>query len=173
MPSESRALYRVGETFLRFDRPGVAVGVTQAISGELSMDVEQSTEGVFGMVRVDLSELTSDEPRRDRAIREQWLQSAQFPIAEFRPTGLELHAPYQDGQELPVTVHGELTIRNLTRPTAWTGSLILEGDTLRSTVTTQIRMTEYGFEPPSVLGVLRAEDEASIEVEIVARRDDS
>lgn len=41
-PSESRALYRVGDTLLRFNRPN-ALGVTRTIRGEILVDRKRLT----------------------------------------------------------------------------------------------------------------------------------
>lgn len=165
--SESRARYRVRETFFNVNREALAVGVTGAVTGEFSLEPGSGTAS--GVIRADISQLTSDEPRRDRAIRDRWLESGRFPTAEFRPTAIELGDSLQEGREIPVTVRGQLTVRDVTRPVAWRGTLVLSEESLRATLSTQIRMTDFGFEPPSILGMLRAEDEATLEVELVAR----
>ncbi|MEW6046773.1 MAG: YceI family protein [Bacillota bacterium] len=168
---ESRALYRVGETLLRFNRPNVAVGVTQAIRGEIFVDRQRLANSRFGVFTVDISQLRSDEPRRDQAIRERWLESARFPIARFQPVSVEgLPETYREGEPVSVILHGELTIRDVVRPVSFEGSFELNGDTLRGTASTTIRMTDFGFDPPSILGVLRANHEVEIEVDVVARR---
>lgn len=170
-PSESRALYRVGELFLRFNRPNVAVGVTQAIRGEIFVDRARLVNSRLGVVQVDISQLTSDEPRRDRAIRERWLESARFPTAEFRASEVEIPpGAYRDGLPVPVKLHGRLKIRDVERPVTFEGSFVLGENTLKGTARTTIRMTDFGFDPPSILGLLRAENEAEIQVDIVARR---
>ena len=49
-------------------------------------------------------------------------------------------------------------------------TLKLEGTTLNGVAVTQIRMTDFGFDPPSILGVLRAENDVRLEFRFVARR---
>lgn len=170
VPEQSQARYRVGETFLRFNRPNVAVGVTRAISGEIFLDPQEPARSRLGVFTVDISRLQSDEPRRDQAIRERWLESARFPTARFEATSLEgLPETYREGEPVQVTLHGRLTIRDVTRPVTFQGSFELEEDTLRGTARTTIHMTDFGFEPPSIAGLLRANDEVQIEVDIVAR----
>ena len=167
----SQALYRVGEVFLRFNRPNVAVGATRAITGEILVDPRRLSNSRLGTIRVDISQLTSDEPRRDQAIRERWLESARYPIAEFRADAIEgLPDTNEPGTPVPVTLHGRLRVRGVERPVTFQGSVVLEGDVLRGTARTTLRMTDFGFEPPSILGLLRAEDEAEVQVDIVARR---
>ncbi|WP_324718024.1 YceI family protein [Carboxydochorda subterranea] len=170
-PAESQALYRVGEVFLNVNRPNVAVGVTQAIRGEILIDPRRLANSRLGTIQVDISQLTSDQPRRDQAIRERWLESARFPIAEFRVSSVEgLPDAYHEGVAVPVTLHGQLKIRTVERPVTFQGSFVLADNTLKGTARTTIRMTDFGFDPPSILGLLRAENEAEIQVEIVARR---
>ena len=171
VPEESQALYRVGEMFLRFNRPNVAVGVTRAISGEILLDRQRPSLTRLGVFTVDISQLRSDEPRRDQAIRERWLESARFPHATFKPTSIEgMPERLREGDRVSVVLRGELTIRDVTRPVTFQGSFELAGDTLRGTARTTLRMTDFGFEPPSILGVLRVNDEVEVEVTIVARR---
>lgn len=167
---ESEARYRVGETFLRFERPNVAVGATRAISGEILLAPGQPAASRLGTFTVDISQLRSDEPRRDQAIRERWLQSARFPIARFEATSIEVGEAAGDGGDgTPVTLHGHLTVRDVTRPVTFEGTFRLEGDILRASARTTVRMTDFGFEPPSIAGLLRADDEVQIEVDLVAR----
>lgn len=171
VPSESSARYRVGETFFTNNRFNVAVGTTRAISGEIFVDRRRLANSRLGLVVVDISQLTSDQARRDRAIRDRWLESARYPRAEFRVDRIEgLPESYREGETVPVTLHGRLTVREVERPVTFVGSMVLAGDTLRGTATTTIRMTDFGFDPPSILGMLRAENEVQIEVDIVARQ---
>ena len=170
---ESQALYRAGEVFLRFNRPNRAVGVTRAVRGEILVDRRHPSASRVGTIQVDISQLTSDEPRRDRAIRERWLESARFPIAEFRATGVEgLPDSLREGQRFPVVIHGDLKVREVTRRVTFRGSFVLEGAVLRGTASTTLRMTDFGFEPPNILGMLRVDDEVEVQVDIVARRAD-
>jgi hypothetical protein len=43
------------------------------------------------------------------------------------------------------------------------------GNTLTGTAAAAVKMTDFGFEPPSILGVLRAENDVAIEFTITAR----
>ena len=42
-------------------------------------------------------------------------------------------------------------------------------ETLRGTATGTIRMTDFGFDPPAILGILRAENEVRLEFRFTAR----
>ncbi|MDR7402681.1 MAG: YceI family protein [Armatimonadota bacterium] len=171
VPGESQALYRVGETLFREgNRFNVAVGVTTAVRGEILVDRASPANSRVGPIQVDISQLRSDSPRRDAAIRERWLESARFPTAEFTSTRIDgLPARYEDGREVSLRVTGDLKIREVVRPVTFAATVRLTGQELRGVATARILMTDFGFEPPSILGVLRAQNEVEIEVRFVAR----
>lgn len=171
VPGESKVIYRVGEVFLnQNNRFNVAEGVTTAVRGELVIDRAVPRNSRVGPITVDISQFRSDSARRDNAIRERWLESARFPLATFTPTVIEgLPATYTDGQELRLAITGDLKIRETTRRVTFDTVLKLDGTTLVGLATAQIRMTDFGFDPPAILGILRAENDVRLEFHIVAR----
>jgi polyisoprenoid-binding protein YceI len=172
VPAESQAIYRVGEVFLnQNNRFSVAEGATTAISGELHIDRANPRNSRIGTITVDMSQFQSDSARRDNAIRQRWLESGRYPMAEFTPTAIEgLPQAYVDGREHQVQVTGNMKIRDVSRPVTFATTLKLDGATLTGAATTQIRMTDFGFDPPSILGLLRAENDVRLEFRFVARR---
>lgn len=171
VPAESLVTYRVNETLFRDgNRLNVAVGTTNAIKGEIAVDRASPRSSRIGTITVDISTFRSDSARRDQAIRERWLESSRFPIAEFRPTAVQgLPAAYRDGEEVRLKAVGDLTIRAVTRQVTFDLTLILQGSTLRGTAQTTVRMTDFGFDPPSILGILRTENEIHLEFRFTAR----
>jgi len=171
VPAESKVTYRVAETFINEgNRLNVAVGVTDAIRGEITIHRADPRQSRIGPITVDISRFQSDSARRDNAIRGRWLESARFPTAEFTPTEITgLPAAYQDGKELHLEIAGRLRVRDVTRPATFQTTLTLSGTTLTGTATTKLLMTDFGFQPPSILGILRAENEVNLEFRFTAR----
>jgi polyisoprenoid-binding protein YceI len=171
VPGESSVTYRVNETFIaEGNRLNTAVGVTTAVRGEIFVDRARPANSRIGVVTVDISQFKSDSERRDNAIRTRWLESSRFPLAEFTTTAIQgLPETYQEGREIPVQISGNLKIRTVTRPTTVAATIKLEGAVLTVTGQTTIKMTDFGFDPPSILGILRAENEARLEFRFVAR----
>lgn len=171
IPEESQVTYEVGETFLnQNNRYAVAVGRTQQINGEVRFDPADPRNSSVGAITIDISAFTSDSPRRDNAIRDRWLESARYPLATFVPTAIEgLPETYTSGEEITLTITGDLTVREATRPTTFTVTGAIEGETMRGVAETQIKMTDFGFQPPDIAGVLRAEDDVKISFSFVAR----
>lgn len=172
VPGESQAIYRVGETLFREgNRFNIAVGVTAAVRGEILVDRESPARSRVGPIQVDLSQLRSDSARRDAAIRERWLESARFPLAEFTSTRIDgLPARYEEGREVSLRITGDLKVRDVVRPVTFAATVRLQGQELRAAATAKVLMTDFGFDPPSIFGVLRAENEVEVEVRLVARQ---
>lgn len=175
VPEQSEVRYEVGEVFFREgNRFNVAVGVTKAVSGVVRIDRAQPRNSSISPIVIDISAFTSDRARRDQLIRERWLESARFPQATFTPTRVEgLPERYAEGTEVALRVTGDLTIREATRPTTFAVTAKLTGDTLTVTGTTTIRMTDFGFDPPEILGTLKAENEAKLAFTFIARSEKS
>ncbi len=171
IPGESEVSYEVGEVFLNQDNAfNIAIGITTELNGEILVDRDNPNNSSIGTIRVDVSKLTSDNRRRDNAIRERFLQSAQFPIVEFTPHDIQrLPDNYEEGQQVIFQVTGDVTIRDVTKPATFDVTMVGNGDTISGEATTTILMSDYGFGPISIAGILNTEDEVKIKVVFVAR----
>src|SRR5262245_43914256 len=148
----------------------MAIGKTNTVEGEFQFSLNGQPTGQVTKFTVDLRTLTSNESRRDNRIRRQWLESEKYPFAEFVSTATQnLPASYAEGQEVNFKLVGNLTIREITRPITFdvTGKLI--GDTVTGTAATQIMMKDFGFDPPSVAGMLTVKDGVTIRVNFTAK----
>jgi polyisoprenoid-binding protein YceI len=170
VPGESTVTYRVDETlFNEGNRVQTAVGTTTAVRGEIIVDQTRPTNSRIGTITIDISQFKSDSDRRDNAIRQRWLESVKYPIAQFSVTEIRgLSDTYQNGREFPVSILGTLTVRNVTRPTTWAATIMLDGTTLTITGNTIIKMTDFGFGPPAIL-FLKTEDTVRLQFRFVAR----
>src|SRR3989337_618767 len=89
VPAESQVIYRVAETFINENNWfNVAGGLTQVVRGEIFLDRRNPQNSRVGTITVDISQFKSDNIRRDRAIRERWLESARYPLAGVSPAGV-------------------------------------------------------------------------------------
>lgn len=171
VPGESQLKYEVGEVFINENnRFNLASGVTPQISGEISIDPSAPKNSQIGTITADISQFKSDSNRRDNSIRTRFLQSNQFPNVTFVAKSIEgLPETYTEGQEIPLKISGDLTIREVTKPVEFDATVKLSGGTLTGTATTTILMSDFGFGPISVLGVLKTEDQAKVTFNLVAR----
>lgn len=167
-PQASAASYHVGETFFRDNQFKVAVGVTHGIQGDVYVDRAHPDASRIGPISINVNQLTSDNRHRDDAIRGRWLESDKYPTAVFTPTSIEgLPKTYVAGQTVHVRITGNLTVHDVTRPTVFTGTLKLAGDTLIGALESTVLMRDFGFDPPSIM-MLRTEDKATLDFQFTA-----
>lgn len=171
VPGESRVTYEVGETFInQNNRFAVAVGVTTEVRGEVYANLTNPPESNIGVIEVDISQFRSDSSRRDGVIRNQWLESARYPIARFEPLRVEgLPEAYSEATPYAFRVIGNLTVKNVTREVTFDITAQLQGETLTGKAATTILMSDFGVGPISILGVLNTEDEVKLTFDFVAR----
>jgi polyisoprenoid-binding protein YceI len=169
VPAQTEASYAVQEQFLNRNLPSQAIGKTNAVEGEFQFTADGQPTGQVTKIAVDLRTLTSDSAMRDRRIRSQWLESDTYPYATFVSTGVEgVPDRYTEGQAISFKLTGNMTIHNTTRPVTFdvTGKQV--GDTVTGTATTQILMKDFGFDPPSVAGILTVQDGVTVTVNFTA-----
>lgn len=170
-PDESTVSYSVNEVLIREgNKFNVAVGVTSAVEGEITLNFTHPELSTVGTITVDISTFKSDSDRRDRAIQRDWLESAKFPTATFTPTGVTgVPASAKEGDEITFQITGDLLVRDTTRPVTWDVTAKLDGGALTGAATTAILMSDFNFSAPDIAGILKAEDEARLEFKFVAR----
>lgn len=172
VPDQSEATYQVQEEF--FNRPVSIVnpiGRTNAIEGQFQLTISGSqVQLADNQFTVDLSTLTSDETRRDERIRTQWLESNTYPNAMFKATAIEnFPADAAEGQDVSFQITGDMTVREVTKPQTFDVTARLDGNTFIGTATSYLLMRDYGFEPPSVMGILEVADGVTVTVKFTAQ----
>ena len=170
IPDQTKALYSVGEVFLNQNNQfNLAVGATHVVSGDIRLNFTHPEQSTVSPITVDISTLKSDSRRRDDAIRRDWLESSKFPIVTFAPTEIKgLPGDYKDSDEIAFEIVGDLTIRDTTRSTTFNVKATLKDEKLTGTATTTILMSDFNFDAPDIAGILKAENEAKLELKFVA-----
>lgn len=168
LPAESFVHYGVQETFAGRS-VNYAIGVTSNITGEITLDRENLANSEVGPIVVNIRDFSSDNFLRDDRIRTEFLESNRYPLATFRPTALRgLPQSYTAGETVEFEIDGELEVREVVAPATFAVSARLEGGRLTGVATTQVLMTDFGFEPPAIARLIAAEDEVEVRFEFVA-----
>lgn len=176
-PTQTTVSYVVEETFLEnsADSLGIpaglvdTIGSTQEVSGQLVLDLSQAQFLLSSEFEVDLSTLTSDQERRDNRLKDEWLESATYPLATFKSTSVsQMPQNYVEGFGVELTVEGELTIRGVTKPAVFEVNAKLENGVITGTAVADLLMSDFGVEPPTMLGLFSVEDAFQVQVEFVA-----
>jgi polyisoprenoid-binding protein YceI len=166
--AQSEARYEVGETFFQGNRFNLAVGTTKGIAGDVLVDFANPANSQIGTIVIDVSQLTSDEGRRDNYIRNNGLQSSQYPQVTFKPTKIEgLPASAKPGDQLTLKVTGDLTVKETTKPVTFEVTLKADQDKLTGSAATEILLSDFGA-GPITLAMLQTEDKAKLAFDFVA-----
>ena len=157
--------YRVREQLAFLDSPNEAVGRSTAVTG--TMEVAGDTvENV--RIEADLIRLTSDESRRDNAIRVRGLESERYPTATLELAGpIKLAAAPVEGQELRGQGRGRLTVHGVTREVALDLRGRWSGSTIQVVGQLPVRMSDYQIQPPRFGPVVAIEDAAAVDLSLV------
>jgi polyisoprenoid-binding protein YceI len=148
---EGIATYTVPETLRGLEVD--AVGRSETLTGSVS------TDGAFEF-ELDLTTFVSDQPRRDGRVSSLFNAD---PIAVFASNDF-VWPDGQDGTPITFDVTGAMTINSTERELTWTVEARKDGNAISVTGETDITLTEFGIEPPSIAGVVEVEDEARLEV---------
>ena len=167
-PAQSEARYEVAETFFQGNRLNLAIGRTKGIAGDVLVDFANPANSQIGAIVIDVSQLKSDEDRRDNFIRRNALQSSQFPQATFNPTKIEgLPASAKPGDQLTLKITGDLTVKETTKPVTFDMTLQVGQDKLTGTAAAEILLSDFGAWPIQ-LAMLQTEDKAKLVFDFVA-----
>lgn len=160
--------YRVREQLTFLNSPNEAVGRSKAVTGTMQV-AGDTVEEV--RIEADLTQLTSDETRRDNAIRQRGLESERFPTAT-----LELAEPIQlastpaEGEEVRGQGKGRLTVHGVTREVDLDLQGRWSGETIQVVGQLPVKMTDYQIEPPRFGPVVSIEDSLNVDFNLVFER---
>lgn len=150
--------YRVREEFVTF---GVtdAVGRTDEVSGTVRVDGD-TVEAAD--LETDMTDLRSDESRRDNALRDRGIETDRFPTS-----GFELTEPFALSRRA-VRARGRLTLHGETRPIVArvTGQRTAE-DAIELVGSAPIAFKDFAIEPPSVAGFVTVRDTGRLEFKLL------
>jgi polyisoprenoid-binding protein YceI len=179
VPEESSASYIATEEFFAdaLRKFGIeagwadAVGVTQAIEGQLQLDLNNLGDALGeNTFKVMMNTFVTNQSMRDNWIRTDGPRFDQYPEAIFKATAIEgAPASYTEGDEVTFQLIGDITIREVTKPVTFDVTASLSGDTITGAATTRMLMSDFGIEPPSFANTLTVSDEFGVEVKFTAR----
>ena len=146
----------------------VATGETSEVVGRIVFDADGAIFADESSIVIQAGTLKTDNDRRDRYVREQTLQTANYPEIIFRPTSAEgLPSPLSEASgEVEFTLSGDLTIRDQTRPVTWDVTAEF-GDSITGLAVIDIDFEQFGMDKPSVAVVVSVGDTIRLELDFV------
>lgn len=166
----SQASYAVQEKVAGVPLPRDAIGTTRALSGRVVLGSDGAVAD-GSEIRVDLTGLTSDSGRRDRYVASRTLGTGQYPEAVLRVTTIEgLPSPVPEGGTRSLTILGDLTVRDVTRPVRWEATAAFTPDGVTVDATTSFTFDDFGLTRPVVGPILAVSDPIRLTVSVALQR---
>jgi polyisoprenoid-binding protein YceI len=148
------------------------VGVTQQVSGDLTVDPANPAAAQIGEIRIDARDLTTDDDRRTNQLRRNILRSGQdqYQYITFRPTSLSgMPAAVAVGETFTFQVTGDLTIIDTTLPVTFDMTVTpVAENTLQGSGAATVRYADFGISIPSVPFVAGVQDDVRLEIDFTA-----
>ncbi len=157
----SQGLFKVDETLRGVD---VVVALeTEEITG--SIDIEAGT----AIVALDLHSLVSDQPRRDRYVRERLFPSQPIAIVEFADLGDIPDSFFETGEELAVTLPATVNVNGVDAELEFEVTARLDSDEdLVVLGITEFVWADFGMTAP-VSSIFAVKDEVRAELLLYAK----
>jgi polyisoprenoid-binding protein YceI len=150
--------------------PKTVVGTTDQVAGEIAVDPDNLAQTQVGVIQVNARDLTTDNDFRNRAIKNQILQTDQYEYITFTP--IEISGLPQNGtvgELYSFQIVGDLTIRGVTkRVTFDVTAQAISTSRIEGTATATINYADYGITIPRVPQVASVADQVRLELDFAA-----
>jgi hypothetical protein len=160
--------YRIVEHYPRLRDPVEAAGRTTEVEAALVVTTGSVTTV---HVRADLRALDSGAPNRDDAARVRYLESDDFPWAEFTlREPIPLVPTPQPGVPFTLEAVGPLTIRGVDVDVRAPLQARWDGETVQVVGQLPVMLGDWGVAVPDIPGYVRVDNAAIIELDLTFRR---
>jgi polyisoprenoid-binding protein YceI len=144
-----------------------AIGRTPNVSGTLTLNGQTLSAA---SISVDLTSITSDQPRRDPAIQ-RTLETSTYPIATFDLTQpISLPQAPAEGVTYNVTGVGNMTVHGVTKQVTVALQAELKNGVIVVVGSTPFSFADYEMTAPAAPVVLSVSDSGTIEFQLFLTR---
>jgi polyisoprenoid-binding protein YceI len=146
-----------------------AVGRTPDVTGTVTLDGTTIRSASF---EVDMTTLTTDDARRDNALRGQAIETGRFPTATFALTQpIELAKIPANGEKITANAVGDLTLHGVTKQVTFPVEAQHNGSVITVVGQLEVLFSDYSISRPSAASVLSVEDKGVMEIQLFLTRD--
>jgi polyisoprenoid-binding protein YceI len=159
------ARYRVRERLVGHDFPNDAIGETKNLTGAIAFDSNGKVIREASKFTVDAGSFVSDKDRRDGFVRGRLLDAEQYPTVVLVPTAVHgMTIPLPTTGTHPFEMMGDLTVRGVTRPTTWNGTVQFKDGAVSGSAATAFTFDDIQMEQPRVPVLLSVADTIRLEI---------
>jgi len=165
--TSSYAGFRVQEQLVGIGAK-TAVGRTPKVTGTMTILGTTVPNASF---EVDMTTLTTDDSRRDGAIKTQAIETARFPKASFVLTQpIAFNSIPADGETIEVNAIGSLTLHGVTKTVTVPLQAQRKGDVIAVVGSLEVPFADYSISQPRAASVLSVEDKGIFEIQLFLTR---
>ncbi|MCB0987258.1 MAG: YceI family protein [Microthrixaceae bacterium] len=167
-PTRSSLTYEVDEE-LGGRKTGTAKGTTSGIAGDVALNQADLARTRMGRIVVNIEQFESDNNLRDARIRQDFLQSNEYPLATFdldKITGLT--GEVEEGKTYEFTIDGKVTVKGKPATVTWDATARWEGGELVATATTVAKLSRFDAGPISIAGLVQTRDDVKLTLKLTA-----
>jgi polyisoprenoid-binding protein YceI len=157
--------YRVRERLASLSADSDAVGRTNGITGTATIAGGGTALTLSdASFTVDMTSLQSDRPMRDNRLRNDGIQTDQFPTSTFKLTQpVTLPAGATTGGPFDVTLHGDLTLHGVTKPVDIPAKAQLNGNLIQVAGSLSFPFSDYQINAPNIAGFVAVQENGTLE----------
>ena len=157
--------YRVRERLASLSADSDAVGRTNGITGTATI---ASSGGGLSVTQaefsVDMTSLASDRRMRDNRLRNDGIQTDQFPTSTFKLTQpVTLPSGAASGTQVSITLHGDLTLHGVTKSIDIPAQAQLSGNVIQVAGSYGFPFSDFQINAPNIGGFVAVEDHGTLE----------
>ena len=156
--------YRVRDRLASLSADSDAVGRTSSITGSATIAGSATALTVSAAsFSVDMTTITSDRQMRDNRLRNDGIQTDQFPTSTFTLTqAVTLPANATTGQ-IDVTLHGELTLHGVTKTVDIPAKAQVNGRVIQVLGSLDFPFSDFAINAPDIGGFVSVQDHGTLE----------
>jgi len=165
----SVAGYRVREKLAQLPAPSDAVGRTGAITGQVTIaDQGGAYSARNASFTADVSQLKSDQDKRDNKIRSIGLETARYPEATFvAPGPIAIPADAVAGRVVRIQAEGDLTLHGVTKRVTIPLDVQRDGTQIKLVGSYQFGWSDFKMEAPSLPPFVSVTGNPTLEFELL------
>jgi polyisoprenoid-binding protein YceI len=169
VPAESEVTFTLNETLRGL--PTTVIGSSRQVAGQIAVDFDSPAASQIGPILINARTLLTDNEFRNNAIHSFILDSELYEFITFTPNQISgLSNDFVPDKPIPLQIEGDLTIREITQPVTFTGTITPNGRSqLIGFATAQILRSDFDLQIPNAPGVANVSEEVTLTIDFVAR----
>lgn len=170
VPEGSQVLFLLDEDLM--GKRNTVIGTTDQVAGNILVNFDDPSASMVGPIEINLRTLATDNEFRNRALRDQILESNrdEYEFTTFTPTAINgLPESVDVGDTFRFMLTGDLPLRSVTNSLDWEVEVTVFSETrIEGRAQTTITRTQYDLIIPTVPTVANVEEEIDLAIEFIA-----